>query len=84
MCKYNTSVVIYRETRFNKKLSTVRSQAKTLNPKYCRPSFMFELPVESKSDRSIASESCLIAWTLGALRNNAVRCAQESGTKQAT
>jgi hypothetical protein len=75
MWKYSTSVAIYRETRLNKKISTVRSQAKTLNPKHCRASFMFDLPVESKSDRSIASESCLVAWTLGPLRNNAVRCA---------
>jgi hypothetical protein len=48
MCKYNTSVGIYRETRLNKKISTVRSRAKTLNPEYCRPSFMFGLPLEGK------------------------------------
>jgi hypothetical protein len=63
MCKYNTSVAIYRETGLNKEISTVRSRAKTLNPKHCRSSFMFELPVEGIRDRSIASESCLIAWT---------------------
>jgi hypothetical protein len=68
ICKYNTSVAIYRETRLNKKIWTVRSRAKTLNPKHCRPSIMFELPVEGKWDLSIASESCRIAWTLGPLR----------------
>jgi hypothetical protein len=74
MRKYNTSVAIYRETRLNKKVSTARSRAKTLHPKHCRPSFMFELPVEGEWDRSNASESCRIAWTLGPLRNNTVRC----------
>ncbi len=77
MCKYNTSVAIYRETRLNKKISRARSRAKTLNPKHCRPSFMFELPVEGKWDRSVASESCRIAWTLDPLRNNTVRCTQK-------
>jgi len=74
MCKYNTSVAIYRETGLNKKISTTRSRAKTLHPKQCRPSFMFELPVERKWDLSISSESCGIAWTLGPLGNNTVRC----------
>jgi len=50
------------------------SRAKTLHPKHCRPSFMFELPVEGKWDLSIASKSCRFAWTLGPLRNNTVRC----------
>jgi len=72
MCKYNTTVAICGETRLNKKISTVRSRAKAL-PKHCRSSFVFELPVEGKWDRSIASESCLIAWTLGPPRNNTVR-----------
>jgi hypothetical protein len=74
MCKYNTSVAIYRETRLNKQISTVRSRAKTLNPKHYRWSFVFELPVEGEWDRSIASESFLIAWTSGPPRNNTGRC----------
>jgi hypothetical protein len=78
MWKYSTSVAIYRETRLNRKISTVRSEATTLNPKHCRPSFMFELRVERKSDRSIASESCLIAWTIGPLRN---KCSALDGRK---